>query len=621
VLPSRQILFAILCGMVSAAVSVAQTPVSFKAVTSNNSPNSTTGGAPADIYSADLNNDGIPDIIQDVGASLGNFAVSIANGDGTFRAPVYYPYPAGISSQLPHAAMAFGDFNGDGNVDLVAAFLGTKILAVFLGNGNGTLQAPQLYSLGLSGADTIAACQVVAADFNHDGKVDLVLSGQAGTVAGSTARLYVLPGNGDGTFSAAQMIYSPSFPESAMTQVATGDFDGDGNADIGFVELFSTDNTHKFMYILALYGDGHMGFGNAQIVAGALVSKPGGLILGVGDLNGDGLTDMIAFEPGNLPPFLITAYGHAGRSWTSNTYFLGIPYTHYGAGSGLAPQIAVADFNDDGNTDIAIPATLAGAHYWMFFLRNGSRGEFTTRTWNLSPYANESNPVVGNFNRDGKPDLALVQYNSPGQSTITTELNYVARGVWSNCTYPLQGRGITLCGPTPSADGSIKSPVSFNAAASSFGQLRKIELWVDGNQLSQQSNVWENNAFLDFTAAFTPGAHQGKILASDVDSTVQQLDFSFTVGASNCTPPTTDSVRICSVVPSSAGVLVQASATVSGTLARMELWANGTKEFTETTSNNLSASIGLKAGTHKLTVVAANTNGAEWIQTVSVTVP
>ena len=66
---------------------------------------------------------------------------------------------------------------------------------------------------------------------------------------------------------------------------------------------------------------------------------------------------------------------------------------------------------------------------------------------------------------------------------------------------------------------------------------------------------------------------------------------------------------------------MQAAATVSGTLARMEVWAGRAKEYTETTSNYLSATLGLAPGKHKLTVVAANIAGTVWNQTVTVTVP
>jgi len=68
-------------------------------------------------------------------------------------------------------------------------------------------------------------------------------------------------------------------------------------------------------------------------------------------------------------------------------------------------------------------------------------------------------------------------------------------------------------------------------------------------------------------------------------------------------------------------VLVQATSTVPGTLARMEVWLDSTKKYTETDSNSLSASIGMTAGKHIITVFAVNTIGTVWSSATSVSVP
>jgi hypothetical protein len=344
------------------------------------------------------------------------------------------------------------------------------------------------------------------------------------------------------------------------------------------------------------------------------------LILGTGDLDGDGRTDMIAIQPGTNP-FVGIWYGQANG--TFKVYTRTIASGAFGTAASLAPQFVVGDFNDDGHMDFAISAGSSGGNYLQLFMGTTSPGVFNTQTWNLPHYANQSNAVAGLFNGDLKPDVALVQYNSAGSgnSVITTGVNATQNGLWSNCPYPLQGRGISLCSPTGSSDGAITSPVNFNATAHSFGQIRDMELWVDGKLSSTQHNVWENSAFLTTTAALAAGVHLGKILATDIDAEAQELDFNFTVGASNCSPPTTNAVRICSLVPSSSGVVVQAAATVSGTLARKEVWADGKKLYTEMSSNNLSASIGLAPGTYQLEVLAVNTVGTVWNQTATVTVP
>jgi hypothetical protein len=605
----------LLCAMTSTIICVAQPPASFNAVTTTNPFNTSSGVESSNIHAADLNNDGLTDIVQDVQLSPDQFVVSLAKGNGTFKAPVYYNFP--VPGQGGHA-LALADLNGDGNIDLVAAMLGTPTLVVYLGNGDGTLQAPKTYTLDLLGYSWIGLCWPVAADFNHDGKVDLVL-----TVEGPNSTydaIYVLPGKGDGTFAAPEQIYQVPNPLIAgVEEMVVGDFDGDTNPDIAFIENSSSGYSTG-----VLYGDGHFGFANAWVYSNNNYST---VILGSGDLDSDGRTDIIVIDAADSPPSLTSGklhvlYGRNDRNFDG--YTTTIPAFN-DPGVLLTPQIRLADFNDAGRMDfglfLANPQSDAG--FLTFFLNQGTRGQFGIQLLDLHAPAYEysaSNAVVGLFNRDDKPDVAL-EYDTFAKSENIAELNGDANGVWSNCPYPLNGRGISLCSPTSSADGPVTSPVNFNAAAHSFGQLRKMELWVDGSKLGEQYRAWENSAFFSLIANLPVGTHKGTYFATDIDNTEQKLDFFFTVGTSNCSPPTTDAVRVCSLIPSSAGVLIQASATVSGTLARMELWADGAKEYTETTSNHLSASIALTKGTHDLTVVAVNTAGASWTQTASVNVP
>jgi hypothetical protein len=153
-----------------------------------------------------------------------------------------------------------------------------------------------------------------------------------------------------------------------------------------------------------------------------------------------------------------------------------------------------------------------------------------------------------------------------------------------------------------------------------------MELWVDGNKLDEQHNTWGGNVFLNFsTSSLAPGPHRGTIFAGDVDHTLQQYDFNFTVGPSSCGAPSSDGVNICSPAnvssTSANAVSVQATATVEGTLARMEIWVDGVKKYSEFDSPSLGASINLTAGTHQITVCAVNTDGTLWDQTVTATVP
>jgi hypothetical protein len=152
----------------------------------------------------DLNRDGKPDLV--LGGGYGSVGVCLGKGDGTFAAEVDYQvdYPSGSALN----ALALGDLNGDGNLDVV---VGGPGLAVFLGKGNGTLTAPSGY-LPFSGTGPLAL-----GDLDKDGKLDVA-------ARGGVAGLGVFLGRGDGTFAPELDYY--------FGMVALGDLDGDGRLDL-----------------------------------------------------------------------------------------------------------------------------------------------------------------------------------------------------------------------------------------------------------------------------------------------------------------------------------------------------------------------------------------------------
>src|SRR5262249_47032901 len=148
------------------------------------------GFEPSQIVAADLNADGIPDLVTVNYISGNSVSVLLGNGDGTFGLPQtlpvgYFPY-----------SVAVADVNGDGKPELVVCnhFGDTPrpsvhgTVSVLLGKGDGTFQPQRTFAVGLL-PDT-----VVVADVNGDGKPDIVTSYQA------PAGVSVLLGTGDGTF-------------------------------------------------------------------------------------------------------------------------------------------------------------------------------------------------------------------------------------------------------------------------------------------------------------------------------------------------------------------------------------------------------------------------------------
>lgn len=119
------------------------------------------------------------------------------------------------------AAMAEGDFNEDGNLDLAVANTGGKTITILLGDGQGGFREGASYGVGLG------AASVAVGDFNNDGKLDLAVAVE-GVNLNYGATVKILLGNGDGTFQAPFAYEVGTAPNS----VAVGDFNGDGNLDL-----------------------------------------------------------------------------------------------------------------------------------------------------------------------------------------------------------------------------------------------------------------------------------------------------------------------------------------------------------------------------------------------------
>lgn len=579
---------AVLFAAVSAPACFAQSYTDWGLVASNSDP-----GLYGDAtYAVDLNNDGVTDLVTNEVYS-GNvepyFAVFIANGDGTFQAPVQYQYspssiPPGDTGPY-NIPMTFGDFNGDGNID-IAMPVGNHTIAVYLGKGDGTFVNPWYSVINLPSNQYILTSfpVIVAADFNHDGKLDLAVVGVNSDESGET--VYVLPGQGNGLFSDAIPVLNVAADPSAsggVRALLTGDFDGDANADLVAEVSAGSSNGESSgaTAVHVLYGDENFGFDDTIPITEASAIPP----LNTGDLNSDGKSDLysIGFEG-----HMLTWYGQGGRTFAS--YDQPIPPAEY-----IPSSQPMADFNNDGLNDLVATAITESNSFLVFLLATPTPGQFDVQTWNtptpmwasVGASGFYSTPVVGTFRRDEqKPDIAYIAYTGPETYAIDTSVPYVGLNatvgqLWSNCDYPSSGNGISLCSPALMSG----NQVNFNATAHSFGDLRKMEVWVDGTKLGEQYNTWESSAFLSLSATFAPGTHSGTYFAADWDNTLLRYDFNFTV-PSDCAAPTSPGVNICAPTDgssiSSQSVLVQATSNITGTLARMEIWIDTVKEYTET---------------------------------------
>jgi hypothetical protein len=502
------------CALLVPAFSIAQNSASFNIVTSNAQTDS-----PGNIYAVDVNNDGLTDIVSDGGYAPAAFYVSINNGDGTFATTARYLLP--VNNQEP-MCVAAADYNHDGKVDLAVPLGGTNQIAVYLGKGDGTFQSPIISTVNFpqSYYTFAGSAGCGAADFNGDGAIDLA-------AWSSNGELYVMQGAGSGKFKASPHPALAGFSSFSGNPVFVGDYNGDGKADIATAT--GTENNGTTFNVL--YGTNDFTFvATTPYTSSALVW------LGSGDLNSDGITDLYAFTNfGSAPQQLGVFYG--SKSNTFSSYWINTPSDfRVGAGSAaqpFTPQLTMADLNGDGRMDLAAMAIDSSTNneYVIAFLAGANPGEFTPQEVALptnSPWL--TSPVAGLLSRGYlKPDVTMNQSNQgsgdPTPSTLTALLNTTS-GDFGLCPYPKSGKGFNVCVPGISS-GNI---TAFSAAADSFGQLRKIELWVDGRKVQEQDNVWDTHAYIDWKGTFASGTHHATFYAYDIDNTSQRYDFAFKTG-------------------------------------------------------------------------------------------
>jgi hypothetical protein len=274
--------------------------------------------------------------------------------------------PPTVTLTWPPDGLTMADFNGDGLADVATISTAAGLVSVLISRGDGTFQPPAEVGVGP------VPVAILATDLDGDGRIDLVTSNSNGTLQAVS----VLLGKGDGTFlrqpDATCCLY-PAF-------MVSGDFDGDQRIDL----LAGSSGAWT-----VLFGkkDGTFSLGPSAtpgMEANSIASA---------DFNGDGRPDL-ALSDANYDRVLV-ALGRGDGTFTSE---VGFPV------SGRLGAVLTADFNGDGKMDIA---TADGGNDLTVLLGNGD-GTFSVA---LSvPVGNGVNSrppaAVGDFNGDGRPDLA-----------------------------------------------------------------------------------------------------------------------------------------------------------------------------------------------------------------------
>jgi hypothetical protein len=257
--------------------------------------------------------------------AAGAFISSGAHARAGFQAGTTYALPA------QETVMIKADFNGDGKTDL--ALLGADLL-IYLGNGDGTFTAEAPIPLPLNFDYGGNGGHIVARDFNGDGKLDLMISGWQTHSVYNNGGVWLLTGNGDGSFNAGTLVESTSIGSPA---IAAGDFNGDGKLDLAY----ETSNNG----VSVVYGNGNGTFSTGySAYVPAQVS--GGIA--VADFDHDGKDD-IAIGTASGPFGAVTVIRCEGACVASYPIGNNVPMT------ANTTELVAADLNGDGTLDIASP--------------------------------------------------------------------------------------------------------------------------------------------------------------------------------------------------------------------------------------------------------------------------
>lgn len=237
------------------------------------------GAAPNDIAVADMNGDGNPDLVI---ANTGTPYITILLGDGKggFAAAPHSPF---ATSSYPHVhGIAAADFFGNGKLAVVTDSWGHDQILLIPSDGKGNLIAPErTFNTGKRPYERLRS-----ADFNGDGKPDVV------TTDLDSNAVTILLGDGKGGFTEAT---GSPFPAGfAPWSVAIGDINGDGKLDLAILPYAPDVRDPKNVGVTVLLGDGKGGFAKMPGSPFSLAGCEGPDHVAIGDVNGDGLNDIVA---------------------------------------------------------------------------------------------------------------------------------------------------------------------------------------------------------------------------------------------------------------------------------------------------------------------------------------
>jgi hypothetical protein len=449
----------------------------------------------SDIASGDFNNDGIKDIVTN-NVNSNNYDVFIGSNTGTFSIGFN---SAAIAFQPYRIAVA--DFNNDGKLDLVHTDSYNSAVVRY---GTGSSSFSVTSSFFATGSNLL---DLITDDFNNDNKPDIVTA-NGGNASNITLGLC----SATGTFGVATNFNVGAFPQG----LTSGDFNNDGNKDIAVGRGTASSGS-----VTVLFGNGAGSFGTPVNYVSFFEPRA----IKTGDFNGDGNVDIAA----------------ANYSSNNIAIFLGSPTGTFAPGFGVnclsGPTTLLSlDIDGDNKLDLAVANTNS-----VSILKGNGLGSFATGVNFAIPGGGGLRLTANNFNNDSKIDLAITNYNGMtvflNTSVCTNSIAVTSGSICSGTsftivpsgasTYSYSG-GSAVVSPTSSVNYTVTGTSSLGCVGSAISNINVVLSPTINGMASGNNN-------------FCSGSSTS-IYASGIAGGTYPLTYTWSNGSTNSTPLVTLSV-------------------------------------------------------------------------------
>jgi hypothetical protein len=350
------------------------------------------GEDPWPIDAGDLDGDGDLDLVTgNFNSALQGFSVFVNSGTGTFGAPTHYP--SGGNAET----LDLGNLDAGDDLDLASGTNGE--VSVLFGGAGATLGPTQSFG---SWNPPVQSRGTGIADFNRDGNNDIV-------VAEDEEKLVYLRGKGDGTFKAQKKV---SLKPKSADELSVAKLDGDKRPDV----VIGGDGKRGVLVLRARKGK--RPFRKPEAFRGLKIPSD----VATGDLNGDGHADVVE-SGGNVDDKMASKRG--GPSAGRVAVMLGHADGHLSKrettklpGQGGANGLDVADLNGDGDLDVVV----ARPDGTVAILKGKGNGKLKAEAQivDLGAADDVRTIVTANLNADDALDLAVT---NGGDNEITVLLH------------------------------------------------------------------------------------------------------------------------------------------------------------------------------------------------------